>query len=105
MAKNKKNINPYKADKAAAPKNIKELLTAKSTLGLIVRIVILLVIPYAYLMLCGLIFDWWLHKYEMTNFIFYSLIVLAVAAIVLIVLSAVWTVKSGNLKNKAKAKK
>lgn len=101
MAKGKKT-NPYKADKAASKKGFKNLLTAKSLLGLVVRIVILMIIPYAYLMLCGLVFDWWLHMYEMTNFIFYSLIVLAVAAVVLIILTAVWTAKSGNLKNASK---
>lgn len=65
-------------------------MTAKTVGGLILRCVILLVIPYAYLMLCGLIFDWWLHLYNMTNFIFYSLIVLAVIALILIICCIVW---------------
>ncbi len=41
---------------------------------LIITSVILLVAPYAYLMLCGLILDTWLNMPESVLFIFYSLI-------------------------------
>ena len=70
---------------------IKELLTAKSVGGIIVRMIILLAIPYAYLLLCGLIFDKWLRMYQMTTFIFISLCVLYVIAIVLCVLTIKWS--------------
>ena len=73
----------------------KRLLTAKSKGGMILRIIILLVIPYAYLMLCGLIFDRLLHLYGMTTFIFISLIVLYAAAFVCAILSVVWTCRGG----------
>ena len=79
-------------------RGFKSLLTAKAdgiklAGGIILRIIILLAIPYAYLMLCGLIFDWWLRMYELTTFIFYSLMVLYAAALALIVISIVWTVQ------------
>jgi len=79
-------------------KGFKAFMTAKDVKMLILRIVILLVIPYAYLMLCGLIFDYWLHMYNMTNFIFFSLIALYVIAVVLCVLSVVWYVQSKKAK-------
>ena len=69
---------------------IKELLTAKSVGGVIVRIIILLAIPYAYLLLCGLIFDKWLRLYQATTFIFISLCVLYVIAIILCILTIKW---------------
>ena len=72
----------------------KRLLTAKGKGGMALRIIILLVIPYAYLMLCGLIFDKLLHLYSMTTFIFISLIVLYIAAIVCVILSIIWTCRS-----------
>lgn len=69
---------------------LKKLLTAKNGGGLALRIVVLLAIPYAYLMLCGLIFDRLLRWYFMTNFIFFSLLVLYVLAVVLIVCAVRW---------------
>ena len=83
---------------------IKELLTAKSVGGIVVRIIILLAIPYAYLMLCGLIFDKWLRLYQATTFIFISLCVLYVIAIVLCVLTVKWSneAKKGGKKPKKK---
>ena len=84
---------------------IKELLTAKSVGGVVVRIIILLVIPYAYLMLCGLIFDKWLRLYQATTFIFISLCVLYVIAIVLCILTIKWfnESKKGGRKTSKKA--
>lgn len=49
--------------------------------SLVLKCVLLLVIPYAYLFACGAIFDALLRWYFMTNFIFYSVIVLYVIAI------------------------
>lgn len=73
------------------PENgLKKLLTAQSGGGLLLRIVVLLAIPYAYLMLCGLIFDRLLRWYFMTNFIFFSLLALYVVALVLVVFSVRW---------------
>ena len=71
-------------------KTLKELLTAKSIGGLILRIVILLAIPYAFLMLCGLIFDKWLKMYYMTTPIFIALCILYVIAIILCICCIVW---------------
>ena len=84
---------------------LRRTLTANGFWGVLLRIIILLAIPYAYLMLCGLIFDMWLRMYEMTTFIFYSLIALYVAALVLSVLTVVWTVKAKKAGKPAKANK
>ncbi len=71
-------VTEKKEKKAAEPKpkNIKKAKKKKKlTLPkLLLGIVLLLVIPYAYLMLCGLVFDMWLKMYDMVLFIFYSLI-------------------------------
>jgi hypothetical protein len=60
-------------------------LNSKKIGALLVKILLLLIIPYAFLMLCGLVFDYWLRWYFMTNFIFVSLIVLYLIAFTLIV--------------------
>ncbi len=60
-----------KAKAQGKPKRAKKPMTLKK---LIITSVILLVVPYAYLMLCGLIFDTWLNMPEAVLFIFYSLI-------------------------------
>lgn len=58
------------------------------TVGALVgKSVLLLLIPYAYLFLCGFIFDMLLRWYFMTTFIFVSLIVLYIAAIVMIIMA------------------
>ena len=75
---------------AKKKKTLKEILTAKSVGGLILRIVILLAIPYAFLMLCGLIFDKWLKMYNMTTPIFIALCILYAIAIALCICSIVW---------------
>ena len=49
--------------------------------SLLLKCILMLVIPYAYLFACGAIFDALLRWYFMTNFIFYSVIVLYVIAI------------------------
>ena len=77
-------------EKKSFMQKIKKLLTAKSVGGVIVRIIILLAIPYAYLLLCGLIFDKWLRLYQATTFIFISLCILYLIAIVLCVLTVKW---------------
>ena len=64
-------------------------LDSTSVGQLIGKCVLLLVIPYAYLILCGLIFDKWLKMYTMVPFIFYSLIALYVAAVVVIIWAVV----------------
>ena len=69
------------------------ILKATSVGGLILRIVLFLVIPYAYLMLCGLIFDRTLHMYNMTTFIFFSYAALQIAGIVLSILAIIRYVK------------
>jgi len=71
----------------------KRLLTAKKVGGLILRIIIMLVIPYIYLIICGLVFDKWLHMYDMTSFIFWSLMALWFIAVIFSILAIVWFVK------------
>ena len=61
----------------------------KTAGGLTLRIVLALLIPYAYLMLCGLVFDKWLHLYNLTLFIFISLCVLYLIALAYIAFSIV----------------
>ena len=89
-SKNKKNSKKSKKpDKRGG-----FFLNSPSVGGLVLRCVILLLIPYAYLLLCGLVFDKWLKLYRMTPFIFYSLIVLYVIAIVVIILAIVRFVRT-----------
>ncbi len=66
----------------------------QTLLGLVLRCILLLVGPYAYLMLCGLVFDYLLKWYFMTDFIFYSLIVLWVAAIIWVIVLILRFVKA-----------
>ncbi|NCB75151.1 MAG: hypothetical protein EOM51_10475 [Clostridia bacterium] len=53
--------------------------------ALVLKSLLLLAIPYAYLMLCGLLFDYLLKWYFMTVFIFVTLVIFYLIAIVLIV--------------------
>lgn len=100
-------MDENKQEKKTFFEKIKELLTAKSVGGVIVRIIILLAIPYAYLLLCGLIFDKWLRMYQMTTFIFISLCVLYVIAIILCILTIKWynESKKGTRRTHKKAEK
>jgi len=70
-------------------KTMNFLLECKNLKVLIGKSVLYLVIPYAYLFLCGILFDTLLKWYFMTTFIFFSLIALYIAAIVLIVLMCI----------------
>lgn len=65
------------------------LLECKNLKVLIGKSVLYLVIPYAYLFLCGFLFDALLKWYFMTTFIFFSLIALYIVAIVLIVMMCI----------------
>lgn len=57
-----------------------------SSVGKLVgKSLLLLVIPYAYLFLCGFLFDYLLKWYFMTTFIFVSMVLLYVIALALIV--------------------
>ena len=86
--------------KVSKPLLQRKVFCAKTGGGLALRIVLALVIPYAYLMLCGLVFDKWLHAYGMTTFIFFSYAFLALLGVAMIVLCIVSFVKRG--KNGAK---
>ena len=105
MANEKNNARPEAPAKKGAKKEQKTdskkrdwrtsfFMNSKTVGGLVLRCFILLVIPYAYLMFCGLVFDMWLKLYGMTPFIFYSLIVLYLAAIAVIVLAIVRYVRT-----------
>lgn len=76
------------------------LLICKNVKMLVLKSLLYLVIPYVYLFLCGFIFDMLLKWYFMTTFIFFSMIALYLAAIVLIVLMIVRFLreKKGNRK-------
>lgn len=63
------------------------LLCPKNGKDLALSIVLGLLAPYAYLMLCGLIFDRWLRLYGMTTFIFFSYAVLQALGIAVVILS------------------
>ena len=69
----------------AGVKGLRFFLNSKSLGALIGKCILLLLIPYAYLFLCGAVFDALLKWYFMTTFIFFSLIFLYVIAILLIV--------------------
>ena len=68
----------------AGVKGFRFFLNSKSVGALIGKCVLLLLIPYAYLFLCGAVFDALLKWYFMTTFIFFSLIFLYVIAILLV---------------------
>ena len=63
---------------------IRFLLNSETGMGLFGKCVLMLVIPYVYLLLCGVIFDYLLKWYFMTTFIFVSLILFYLVALVLI---------------------
>lgn len=60
------------------------LLHSTQLSHLLGKIVLLLVVPYAYLLLCGLVFDMLLKWYNMVMFIFCSFIGLYLVAFVII---------------------
>ncbi len=64
---------------------VRFFIQSKNIGALLAKIVLLLIIPYAYLMLCGLVFDYLLKWYFMTTTIFVTLLVIFVIAILLIV--------------------
>lgn len=103
MQRSLETVNPEAAPKQAKPKKtfkdfmkgIEIKLTRKSVLGLIGQILlILVVIPEAFLMICGLIFDKWLKLYELTTVIFIVWAIILVIAIFLTVKSIIWYVNS-----------
>ena len=59
----------------------KKVFSPETGRQLAVRIVLALLIPYAYLFLCGFIFDKLLHRYDMVMFIFISLCVFYLIAL------------------------
>lgn len=71
------------------------LLENSSPLSLVGKCVLMVAIPYAYLIICGLIFDKLLKWYFMTTFIFVSLMVLYLAAFVMIAV-AIYRFVRGN---------
>ncbi|NCA99332.1 MAG: hypothetical protein EOM70_08155 [Clostridia bacterium] len=75
--------------KIASIKMFRFFLENRSITSLAAKSILLLVIPYAYLMLSGLVFDLWLKWYFMTTFIFISLVLLTLCDVVLITWSIV----------------
>jgi len=72
---------------------IVNFLNCKNWKELVGKSVLLLVLPYAWLIFCGLVFDKLLKWYFMTTFIFFSLIALYLLAIVAVVFLIVGFVK------------
>ncbi len=68
---------------------INRLTTHQTKTKLVLKSVLYLLIPYIYLFACGFVFDYLLHWYWMTTFIFISLCVFALIAIGLVVASIV----------------
>ena len=56
---------------------------------LVLKCLLLLLIPYAFLMLCGLVFDLLLNWYFMTTYIFIVLIIITLIALALITWSII----------------
>ncbi len=75
----KKHLPPPEAATApvegAKPKKQKKPM---SVLGLIVRCLLLIVTPWAFVMLSGLILDMWLKLYDAVPYIFYTFILLCI---------------------------
>lgn len=71
-------------NKLASLPVLRFFLNSKTILALVGKIVLMLVIPYAYLLLCGLVFDWWLKLYSMIFFIFFSFIFFYLVAFFLV---------------------
>lgn len=83
-AKGKGDLGKKKNESLAERKGFRFFLNSGSVGALVGKSVLLLLIPYAYLFLCGAIFDALLHWYFMTTFIFFSMIVLYLIAIAMI---------------------
>lgn len=80
-------------------KNILRFFTHSASVGQLVgKSILLLVIPYVYLILCGIIFDKLLKLYAMTTFIFFSFVGLYVIAAVMIVMAILRYVKANKKK-------
>ena len=99
MEKNETLTTPAPEEKKKRTKHA-DLLHPTSGKGLAVRIVLFLLVPYLYLLLCGLVFDRWLHMYNMTTFIFFSYAALQIAGIVLTVIVII-NYSNRNKKSKA----
>ena len=74
-----------KIEALAKVKGLRWFLNSEAVGPLVLKCVVLILIPYVYLFLCGAIFDALLRWYFMTPFIFFSMIVLYVIAIAMIV--------------------
>ncbi len=67
----------------------KKYLTNKSWTTWIIKTVITLVVPYLYLLFCGLVLNEWLKLYSWTMFIFISFVALYIIAFSLVIYSTV----------------
>ncbi len=84
--------------KKAKKSFFKKITENKSLGGLIIKSVVMLVVPYAYLFLCGLIDSWLItagyrFREAFILFVFFTLMAAWIAAVVLIVLSIIKWVK------------
>ncbi|NCC77360.1 MAG: hypothetical protein EOM08_13105 [Clostridia bacterium] len=73
----------------ASTKLFRFFLETHSIVSLVAKSALLLAVPYVYLMLSGLVFDFWLKWYFMTTFIFISLVLLTLLVVTLIIWSIV----------------
>lgn len=71
------------------------IIRPQSVKGLVFRIILCLLIPEAFLMLCGLIFDAWLHLYSLTTLIFICYVIVLLLCLAVLICSAVNFAKRG----------
>jgi len=65
------------------------ILNPKTGKGLTLHIILDLIVPYLYLLLCGLVFDKWLRLYNMTTFVFFSYAAFQLAGIAFTIINIV----------------
>lgn len=73
-----------------------EFFTHSTSVGkLIGKSILMLLIPYAYLFVCGFVFDYLLKWYGATLYIAISLGIFWLIAVILIIYSIIWYIKKG----------
>lgn len=75
--------------KAVCRGGLSRLVINTSVKSLVIKSIIYLLTPYAYIFVCGFVFDMLLKWYFMTTFIFISMCVMYLIAFVLIIVSVV----------------
>lgn len=82
--------------KLAETRVVSFFINSKTVGHLVGKILLMLAIPYTYLLLCGLVFDYWLKWYHMVMFIFFSFVGFYLVAFTMIGIAIVRYVKSSS---------